>query len=133
MDDSPRFDEISTEDFRGLQEAPLASDAATASAARADDLTDEAGARLDRDTLEADLDDEVLTDNEDISAGLSTSSFDVVLQSDMEGDEIETNSIHASDMDAPDAPGEIDIEDLPDNALDLTGIPADALLDPIEE
>ena len=50
MDDSPRFDEISTEDFRGLQEAPLASDAATASAARADDLTDEAGARLNRDT-----------------------------------------------------------------------------------
>ena len=129
MTDSERFKEISTEDFRGLQEAPLSGNAANTT----DDLTDEAATQIDRDVLAADLDEEILTDNEDISAGLSTSSFDVVLQSDMEGDEIETNSIHASDMDAPDAPGEIDIEDLPDNALDLTGIPADALLDPIEE
>ena len=128
MEDQDRFTEMSTEEFRGLQEAPLVSDEDDAAD---DDLRSALDADVDDEILESDLDEE-LPEQEDISTGLSRPGFEVVLQSDMDGDEEETNSIHTSDMVAPDAPGQVDIEDLPDDALDDTDLPADARLDPLE-
>ena len=137
MDESNRFDELSTEEFRGLQEAPLTAENQDTSGAanRADDpdLNMEATREsdIDADILEADLD-EALIDEDDISTEMSRPGFDVILQSDISGEEDGINSIHSPDMFAPDTPGQIDIEDLPDDALDGTDLPEDARLDPLE-
>jgi hypothetical protein len=139
MDESNRFDEMSTEEFRGLQEAPLTAE--NDDDEGIDPLDDiDAGlaisidSEIDDDILASDLDDPLPGDAEaERSAAMSTPAFEVVLQGDMfEGEDREINSIHAPDMFAPDTPGAIDIEDLPDDALDDTDLPADARLDPLE-
>ena len=56
-------------------------------------------------------------------------------QLDIEGldDPVTRATLRSPDMDAPDTPGQIDIEALGDFDLDDTDLPADARLDPIEE
>ena len=139
MDESNRFDEMSTEEFRGLQEAPLTAE--NDDDEGIDPLDDiDAGlatsidSEIDDDILASDLDDPLPGDADaERSQAMSTPAFEVVLQGDMfEGEDREINSIHAPDMFAPDTPGAIDIEDLPDDALDDTDLPADARLDPLE-
>ena len=139
MDESNRFDEMSTEEFRGLQEAPLtAENDDNGGIDLSDDIDVELStsidSEIDDDILEADLDDPLPGDADaERSEAMSTSAFEVVLQGDMfEGEDREINSIHAPDMFAPDTPGAIDIEDLPDDALDGTDLPDDARLDPLE-
>lgn len=48
-------------------------------------------------------------------------------------DPVTQNTVRSPIMDAPDTPGQIDIEALGDHDLDGTDLPADARLDPIEE
>lgn len=140
MDESNRFDEMSTEEFRGLQEAPLTAenDDTAGGGDPSDNIDAELATAVDSDIddeiLEADLDQPLLDDvDAERSEAMSRPGFDVVLQGDMfEGEDREINSIHAPDMFAPDTPGAIDIEDLPDDALDDTDLPADARLDPLE-
>ena len=48
-------------------------------------------------------------------------------------DPVTRDTIRSPELDAPDTPGQIDIEALGDHDLDDTDLPADARLDPIEE
>ena len=48
-------------------------------------------------------------------------------------DPVTQNTVRSPTMDAPDTPGQIDIEALGDFDLDGTDLPADARLDPLEE
>lgn len=44
-----------------------------------------------------------------------------------------TSRIHSGEMDDLSSPGEVDIEDLDEDALDDTDLPPDARLDPLED
>jgi hypothetical protein len=112
MDESNRFDEMSTEEFRGLQEAPLTAenDDTTGGGDPSDDidagLATAVDSDIDDEILEADLDQPLLDDvDAERSEAMSRPGFDVVLQGDMfEGEDREINSIHSPDMFAPDTP-----------------------------
>lgn len=153
MDTNDKLDDISTGDFRDLEATPLGAtspDATTAGATQDDDdagngpnaidaadidvdtdLARVLGDDVDADVSDADMDDETILDDEDrANAAMSTPAYDVVLESDL--DESDTH-IHSPDMDAPNVPGEIDIEDLDESDLEGAGLPPDALLDPLED
>lgn len=94
--------------------------------------TDALEAAVDDEIARADLDDQTLEETEiETDDDLSTSGFDVVLQSDLADDG--AHRIHSPELSAPDTPGEIDIEDLDESDLDGTPLPDDARLDPIED
>jgi len=89
---------------------------------------------IDDEIARADMDDPtpaemgLLTEDD-----MSTLGLDIVLGGDLLEDEDRVHSIHSPILDAPDTPGEVDIEDLDESDLDGTPLPADARLDPIEE
>ena len=127
------FDRLSTQEFRDLEEAPLSSTPLSsdpqAATDDADDVSTRLGDEIDEDTFEADLDEEVLEDEDEMASELSRPGYQVILESDMNE---EDTHIHAPDMDAPNVPGEVDIEDL--NEEDLgDALPPDARLDPLED
>lgn len=148
MDTNDKLDDISTTEFRDLEEAPLGAPAASnaeddddaglmptaVDAADVDvdsDLARVLGDDTDADVSGADMDDEtILDEGERPSDAMSTPAFDVVLESDL--NEPDTH-IHSPDLDAPNVPGEIDIEDLDESDLEGAGLPPDALLDPLED
>ena len=104
-----------------------------------DDTTDDVSlndnalqTEIDDEIARADMDDQSLSEVEATpDADLSTPAYDVILASDLDDDG--AHRIHSPELSAPDTPGEVDIEDLDESALDGTPIPPDARLDPIEE
>jgi hypothetical protein len=147
MNDDSKFGNMAEGEFRNLQEAPLQNTPdAAARNAQIDDLpagfsADALGNQIDEDIEIADLDEEVLLTDEalaDVDGDIpANAGFREILETDL-GEALSDGGesfahIHSPDMDAPDTPGEIDIEDLQEGDLEGTGIPADALLDPIEE
>ena len=133
------LENMSERDFRALQEAPLASSNApndgersspleptgTALAANTlGELTNSYGGQTSN-ALSDDLSDE------DIPHG----GFVEILESDMDEDFTDggrRDSIHSPELSDMNNPGEIDIEDLDEQALEDV-LPVDARLDPIEE
>jgi hypothetical protein len=139
MDESKRFDQMSNEEFRSLQEAPITAendddrDAADPSDDIDTDLATTVDTEIDDEIIESDLDQPLLEDDDaDLSPEMSRPGFDVVLAGDMFEDDQEINSVQSPNMFAPDVPGGVDIEALPEDALDDTDLPADARLDPLE-
>lgn len=145
MNNDTKLSNLSEAEFRNLQEAPLEkTDAAapqtnqdlleTLDNSLAEDIDDTiAQADLDRDIIISQTLDAMPEDEDDVPAG----GFREVLESDL-GEEltdggVSHNHIHSSDMIASDTPGQIDIEDMDERDLEGTGIPADALLDPLED
>lgn len=145
MNDDKMLGNLSEDEFRNLQEAPLQKieDAAPQTNSDILETLDNSMAEdIDATIAESDLDEEILNtetldaapeDEDDVPAG----GFREVLESDL-GESLSDGGpsldhIHSPDMDAPDTPGEIDIEDLEESDLEGTGIPADALLDPLED
>ena len=138
MNDDKRFGNMSEGEFRDLQETPLqqpANEDADIPVALNDDALQIA---VDKAILDADLDDVDALAPVDLDENLPAGEGYVeVLESDL-GEELSDGGpshdhIHAPDMIAPDTPGEVDIEDLEEGDLEGTGIPADALLDPLED
>lgn len=143
MNDDKKFGNMSEGEFRDLQDAPLQQPADQNADNSATDipvgLNDDAlEISIDKDILAADLDDVDALAPVDLNENLQGGEGYVeVLESDLD-EELSDGGpshdhIHAPDMDAPDTPGEIDIEDLQEGDLEGTGIPADALLDPLED
>jgi hypothetical protein len=153
MDTNDKLENISTTDFRDLEASPLGATAAGDSMTGAIEDDDDAGASphavdaadtdidselarvlgddVDAEISNADMDDETITDEDTrANSAMSTPAFDVVLESDL--DQPDTH-IHSPDLDAPNVPGEIDIEDLDESDLEGAGLPPDALLDPLED
>ncbi len=154
MDD--KIENISTSEYRALEDAPISTSPRafpnniSSSEAEDDDdagleplaidaadvdtdseLARALGDDMDEDVSDADMDDETIRDEgEQPSAAMSTPAYDVVLESDL--NEPDTH-IHSPDLDAPDTPGEVDIEDLDESDLEGAGLPPDALLDPLED
>lgn len=145
MNHDNTFGNMAEEEFRALQEAPLAKNDDDAP------QTDSDVSETLQNTLYNDIDIEVaLADLNNPTENIETLGFtpedenDVprggfreILESDLDEELTDggrsRDHIHAPDMIASDTPGQIDIEDLDENALEGTGIPADALLDPLEE
>jgi hypothetical protein len=123
------FDRLSTQEFRDLEEAPLSSDPQAGTDDADADLRATVGDKIDEDTFEADLDEVVLEDEDDLASELSRPGYKVILESDIEQ---EDTHIHSPDMDAPNVPGEVDIEDLNEDDLG-DALPPDARLDPLED
>ena len=113
-----------------MGEAPAFPDdsASTESDAGVIDVIDESDSDIDEyDDLDStDLDKDLPSSpNEEIPSGnLDIESLD---------DPLTRDRVRSPDMDAPDTPGEIDIEALGEDDLDLTDLPDDARLDPLEE
>ena len=134
MNNDQKFGNMSEGEFRDLEAAPLQS--ANDDVANASSLNDDALENsIDTDVLNADLDDLAPVDlNADLPTG---EGFQEVLESDLDEELSDGgpshNHIHVPDMIASDTPGEIDIEDMEEGDLAGTGIPADALLDPLED
>lgn len=84
--------------------------------------------------IDADLDD---LDSNNLDADLPSSPDEEIPSENLDieamDDPLTRDTIRSPDMDAPDTPGEIDIEALDEDDLDLTDLPADARLDPLEE
>lgn len=84
--------------------------------------------------IEEDLDD---LDSSDLDADLPASPNQEIPSANLDiealDDPLTRDTIRSPDMDAPDTPGEIDIEALDEDGLDLTDLPEDARLDPLEE
>ncbi len=138
MNDDKKFGNMSEGEFRDLQDAPLqqpAQEDADIPTALNDDAVE---ISIDKDILAADLDDVDDLAPVDLDENLEGGKGYVeVLESDMD-EELSDGGpshdhIHAPDMIAPDTPGEVDIEDLEEGDLEGTGIPIDALLDPLED
>ena len=130
MDNQRKLDDVSNEEFRDLQETPLDGGDNSDAGSGLINVQEE---DIDRTVAEADLDNEIIIDEDDLASdGLSTDAFQVILESDLEsqGDD---DHIHSPDMDAPNVPGEVDIEDLDEEDLDGTDIPEDARLDRLED
>ncbi len=134
MNDDKKFGNMSKGEFRDLEAAPLqrTTDETKNASALNDDALENA---VDKDILSADLDDPVESDlDADLPEG---EGYREVLESDLDEELTDGgpshDHIHAPDMIASDTPGEIDIEDLEEGDLEGTGIPADALLDPLED
>ena len=135
MDQPRNLEDVSSHEQHELEAVPLASSAdadsteAGIDAALSTALDDE----TDADILAADLDEPVLLDDDDrVNAAMSTPTYQVILETDLD-DEPGARSIHSPDMDAPNMPGEIDIEDLGEDDLDGAGLPPDARLDRLED
>ncbi len=109
---------------------------------------DSAGAPRDSPSsaIDAGLDDETLDEagfKNALTAGLEA-DIDDDGEFDAEGDDSEEipfsdmhgagpSRIHSGELDDMSSPGELDIEDLDEDALDDTNLPADARLDPLED
>lgn len=157
MNNDQKLGNMSEGEYRDLEAAPLQNtenDAAEIPTALNDDAMENS---IDREILNADLDD--MAPPLDTDAKLTTGEgFTEVLESDLNADLSEGGPayghihvpdtlanaelsdggpsyghIHVPEMIASDTPGEIDIEDMEENDLQGTGIPADALLDPLED
>jgi len=133
------LEKMSEREFRALQEAPLAMNNAKNDGMRSlplepggeslepntlGNLTNSAGGQTSE-TSPDDLSDEDIPEN----------GFVEILESDMDEDFTDggrSAAIHSSEMSDMNSPGEIDIEDLDEQALDEV-LPVDARLDPIQE
>jgi hypothetical protein len=145
MQEHRHLDDISTEDFRNLEEAPLVTTHNTPAPDEApltpageavsyqttEDQINKFGGQLQEGVSGAspstDMWNETSAD-EDLAPG----EWMEILESDLDempGD----NAIHSPEMADMNVPGEIDIEDLGEDDLDGTNLPADARLDPLEE
>lgn len=145
MNNDKTFGNMAEADFRALQEAPLTKNEDAAPQTGSDvseNLQNALANDIDADIESADLDEpienaETLTftpeDEDDVPRG----GFREILESDLDQPLSDggrsRDHIHAPDMIASDTPGEIDIEDMEEGDLEGTGIPADALLDPLED
>lgn len=145
MNDDNTFGNMAEADFRALEEAPLTKTGAAAPQNNSDileTLDNDLAEEIDTEIALADLDEEVLNtesldakpeDEDDVPAG----GFREILESDLDEEMTDggrsPNHIHSPDMIASDTPGQIDIEDMQESDLEGTGIPADALLDPLED
>lgn len=132
------LENLSERDFRDLQEAPLAANDLSNDGERIMPL-EPTGEALEPNTLAEqgntfggqtlDVSPDELA--EDIPEG----GFVEILESDMDEDFTDggrSDSIHSHEMSDMNTPGEIDIEDMDEDAIaDL--LPPDARLDPIEE
>lgn len=133
MNQPRKLEDVSAREQHELEAVPLASAADDG----VDDvdtvLTAALDADIDADILESDLDEEMLLDEDERASGaMSTPAYQVILESDLD-DAAGAGRIHSPDMDAPNVPGEIDIEDLDESDLDGTDLPPDARLDRLEE
>lgn len=135
MNNDQKFANMSVTDFRDLEAAPLQNAPASEPKIPAAFSDDAVKNSIDNDILNADLDD---TTDVDLDADLTNNEgFTEVLESDLD-EELSDGGpshghIHTPDMIASDTPGQIDIEDMEEGDLEGTGIPADALLDPLED
>lgn len=145
MNDDNTFSNMTEADFRALEAAPLTKTDVAAPQTSSDVLEtlDNALAEdIDVEIALADLDDKVLNtaplyaapeDEDDVPAG----GFREILESDLDEQLSDggrsPKHIHSPVMIAVDTPGQIDIEDMQESDLEGTGIPADALLDPLED
>lgn len=133
------LENMSERDFRALQEAPLAASDAPNDGERLMPL-EPTGEAVEPNTLgeltnsfggqTSDVSPEELSDEDIPEAG-----FVEILESDMDEDFTDggrSDSIHSPEMSDMNNPGEIDIEDLDEQALEDV-LPVDARLDPIEE
>ncbi|MDF2440319.1 MAG: hypothetical protein JWN98_1303 [Abditibacteriota bacterium] len=84
--------------------------------------------------IDDDLDD---FDSDDLDKGLPSSPDEEIPSANLDiealDDPLTRDTIRSPDMDAPDTPGEVDIEALDEDDLDLTDLPPDARLDPLED
>jgi hypothetical protein len=138
------LENMSERDFRDLQEAPLShNDAAddgerimplepTGQALETNELSEQSNT-FGGQVREGTRDDG--DDDEDSDGTLPAEGFVEILESDMDEDFTDggrPDSIHSPEMSDMNNPGEIDIEDLDEEALSEI-LPPDARLDPIEE
>jgi hypothetical protein len=91
-----------------------------------------ASAELDEDEGNSDFEEDA-----DLDVNLPGSPLNEIPLSSLDiesmDDPVTRNIIRSPDMDAPDLPGQVDIEGLGEDDLDLTDLPADARLDPLED
>jgi hypothetical protein len=145
MEEHRHLDDISTEEFRNLQEAPLT---ATDNTPPPDDApivptgesidyqatadqNNKFGGQVQEGILGASPSTDIWSEtaaDEDVPPGEWVEILESDLD-DMPGD----NAIHSPEMADMNVPGEIDIEDLGEDDLDGTDLPEDARLDRLEE
>lgn len=133
------LENMSERDFRDLQEAPLATNGAPDNGERILPL-EPTGEALEPNTLSEETNSfggqtSDVSPDELSSEDIPATGFVEILESDMEEDFTDggrSDSIHSPEMSDMNNPGEIDIEDLDEQALEDV-LPVDARLDPIEE
>lgn len=143
MNNDQKLNNMSETDFRDLEAAPLQNSPISEPqipAALSNALNDDAlETSIDNDILSADLDDvaPIDLDADLLNDAPTGEGYTEVLESDLNQELSDGGPshghIHTPDMIASDTPGEIDIEDMEESDLEGTGIPADALLDPLED
>ena len=133
------LENMSERDFRALQEAPLAATSVTDDGNHTGPL-EPTGEAVEPNTL-GEMTNSYggqtsNTEPEDLSdEDIPQEGFVEILESDMDEDFTDggrTDSIHSPELSDMNNPGEIDIEDLDEQALEDV-LPVDARLDPIEE
>ena len=139
------LDDISTEEFRNLQEAPLTpTDEDNENADNDATAIDEPLAPTGESLFYQETEDQINTFGGPVRHGIQDSTTPVepdeniphggwveILEADM--DDVAPSSIHSPEMSDMNIPGEIDIEDLDEDDVDGTDIPEDARLDRLEE
>ena len=105
---------------------PVDSASAARDAGLDDELQDEDGDNLDL-LVDEDLN---ASDGDFDKLGTENGGIVEIPMSDLPGTPSGLGSPEMSDLNVP---GEVDIEELDEHALDLTDLPADARLDPLEE
>ena len=105
---------------------PPDSSSAASDAGLDDEVADEDGDNLDL-LVDEDLN---ASDNDFDKLGTENGGIVEIPMSDLPGTPSSLGSPEMSDLNMP---GEVDIEELDEHALDLTDLPADARLDPLEE
>ena len=138
MAENKKLEQISTDDFRDLEAAPLdnpehsETDSLHQIAPSGESLESntfyEQGNKFGGQTQRGSLD--TLEDELSDDAAAPRRGYQEILETDMEAESDDIHSPEHSDMNLP---GEIDIEDLDEHALDNTDLPADARLDPLED
>ena len=145
MEEHKHLDDISTEDFRNLQEAPLATtentpapdDAPLAPTGESvdyqvtQDQNNKFGGQVQEGVWGASPSTDTWSEtaaDEDVAPG----EWMEILESDLD-DMPGNTSIHSPELADMNVPGEIDIEDLGEDDLDGTDLPEDARLDRLEE
>jgi hypothetical protein len=137
MSEPRKLDQVSQGDFRDLEEAPLdntgdEADTLHQIAPSGESLESntfyEQGNKFGGQTQRGTLDtlEDVTTDE----ASEPRAGFEEILETDLSAEENDIHSPENSDMNLP---GELDIEDLDEDALDNTDLPEDARLDPLED
>lgn len=95
-------------------------------------LEDIRSARQLADGADEDLTPEDLED-ENLDGDLPSNPREITMTDLNDGLDLEDESVRTPEMSDFNVPGEVDIEELNDDALDDTDLPLDARLDPIEE